>query len=309
MKVEMKIKKSDLTRLIESYINEQMSVPVNADGDSFGSKYPESITTDNQKAMYDISNVADRRRLSHPDSEAGLNLRWPQDFVIFEEQFEQHIADLKLFKREYPKSAFVLQLLDISGVSGYGDLAESIEVVYQGNPSYLDQAIFFINIISVSPIGLVIALFGGRLGLKAISGVANATRAGEVNGLKLFSEIMKSPGKFGDLITPERLSVFFSDPKVIAVLERTGIEVTEALTENCVLHFSKFLKFLDSFGFRAFMKVYGVIQKNFGDEVTLVIVQWLASETGQEFIKTSKVARWLFEKAPNEISKYLKSES
>ena len=45
----MKIKKSDLTRLIECYINEQMSAPVNTGDGASGSKYPESITADNQK--------------------------------------------------------------------------------------------------------------------------------------------------------------------------------------------------------------------------------------------------------------------
>ena len=57
------------------------------------------------------------------------------------------------------------------------------------------------------------------------------------------------------------------------------------------------------------MKVFLVITENFGEEITKIMIQWLASESGQEFIKTSKLARWLFEKAPNEISKYLKSES
>ena len=245
----MKIKKSDLTRLIESYINEQMSVPVNADGDSFGSKYPESITTDNQKAMYDLSNVADRRRLSHPDSEAGLNLRWPQDFVIFEEQFEQHIADLKLFKREYPKSAFVLQLLDLSGVSGYGDLAESIDTVAAGNPSIFDQVIFGINILSASPIGLVMGLFSGRLGLKVVNGVTTAVQRGEANGLKVLGELMKGSTNFGDLLNPGVIRSFFNNAQVVTVLEKTGKEITDETIELCILNFSKFLKFLDSFGF------------------------------------------------------------
>jgi len=303
----MKIKKSDLTRLIESYINEQMSVPVNTGGDSFGSKYPESITTDNQKAMYDISSVADRRRLSHPDSEAGL--RWPQDFVIFEEQFEQHIANWKLFKREYPKSAFLLQLVDLSGVSGYGDLAESIDAVAVGNPSIFDQVIFGINILSASPIGLVMGLFSGRLGLKVVNGVTTAVQRGEANGLKVLGDLMKGSTNFGDLLNPGVIRSFFNNSQVVTVLEKAGKEITDETIELCILNFSKFLKFLDSFGFRAFMKVFLVITENFGEEITKIMIQWLASESGQEFIKTSKLARWLFEKAPNEISKYLKSEA
>jgi hypothetical protein len=303
----MKIKKSDLTRLIECYINEQMSAPVNTGDGASGSKYPESITADNQKAMYDISSVADRRRLSHPDSEAGL--KWPQDFVIFEEQFEQHIANWKLFKREYPKSAFVLQLLDLSGVSGYGDLAESIDAVAVGNPSIFDQVIFGINILSASPIGLVMGLFSGRLGLKVVNGVTTAVQRGEANGLKVLGELMKGSTNFGDLLKPGVIRSFFNNAQVITVLEKTGKEITDETIELCILNFSKFLKFLDSFGFRAFMKVFLVITENFGEEITKIMIQWLASESGQEFIKTSKLARWLFEKAPNEISKYLKSES
>ena len=299
----MKIKKSDLTRLIESYINEQMSMPVGPDGGSPSDRYPEYVTTANQKQQHDLMMTAKKRAANHPESKAGL--RWPQDFVILEEQFAQHIADWKLFKREYPKSAFALQLFDLSGVSSYGDLAKSIGAVSQGKPSFLDRAIFFLNILAASPIGLITAAFGGRLGVKGANGIITGVQAGETNALKLFGEFMKSSGKFGDLFSPERLKVFFNSPQFIATLEKAGIEATEAMTELFVLNFSKVLTFMDSFGFRAFMRTYIVISKNFTEEIQIVILEWLASESSIEFIRSSKLARWLFEKIAEDIINYL----
>ena len=298
----MKIKKSDLIHIIEGYINEQVSAPERPAGGA----YPANIKTDDQKQQYNILHTADKRRIDHPDSE--VRIRWPQDFVLFEEQFADHVANWRLFKREYPKSAFVLQLFDLSGVSGYGDLAESIEAVAVGNPSTLDQAIFGLNILAASPIGLVMGLFGGRLGLKVVNGAATAIQKGETNGLKVLGELMKGSTNFGALLKPGAVRSFFNKPQVITILEKTGKEITEETIELCVLNFSKFVKFLDSFGFRAFMKTFLVISENFGNEIQIVILQWLKSEAGQEFIKTSALSRWLFEKAPKEISKYLKSE-
>ena len=40
----------------------------------------------------------------------------------------------------------------------------------------------------------------------------------------------------------------------------------------------------------------------------MIMLEWLTSEAGQEFVKTSKLTRWLFDKAPEQISDYLKSE-
>jgi len=302
----MKIKKSDLTHLIESYINEQMSVSVGTDGGAPSDRYPEYVTTANQKQQHDLMMTAKRRAADHPESEAGL--RWPQDFVILEEQFEQHIADWKLFKREYPKSSFVLQLFDLSGVSSYGDLAESIEELTQAEPSIFSRCIFGINILAASPIGMIMGLFSGRLGLKVLNGTANAVRAGETNGLKILGELMKGSGRFGDLATPETIRAFFNNPQIIAALEKTGIEVTETITELCVLNFSKFIAFIDSFGFRAFMRTFMIITKNLSEQVNIIILEWLVSESGQEFIKTSKLARWLFEKIPEDIINYLDAD-
>jgi hypothetical protein len=159
---KMKIKKSDLEKLIESYLYEQMSLPTSGEGfESPKQTYPEHIKTDNQKQQYDVMMAAKKRGMEYKSSEAGLknlkfDLNWPQDFVIFEEGFEQHIKNWKLFKKAYPNSAFLLQLFDLSGVSSYGDLAQSIQDVSKSEASLFDSCIFALNIFASLPIGLII---------------------------------------------------------------------------------------------------------------------------------------------------------
>ena len=299
----MKIKKKLLRKIIENYLIEQPDQMIGPEEGTPGDRYPDYVQTANQKQQYDLFKAPDIRRDRYPEENAGL--KWPQDFVIFEEQFEQHIANWKLFKREYPKSAFLLQLFDLSGVSGYGDLAESIDDVAVGNPSIFDQAIFGINILSASPIGLVMGLFNGRLGLKVVNGVTTAVQRGETNGLKVLGELMKGSSNFGDLLNPGVIRSFFNNTQVIAVLRQTGKEITDETIELCIINFSKFINFLDSFGFRAFMKVFLVVTEKFGEDITKIMIQWLASEAGQEFIKSSDLSYYLFKTVPEKMISYL----
>ena len=62
-------------------------------------------------------------------------------------------------------------------------------------------------------------------------------------------------------------------------------------------------KFIDSFGFRAFMRTYIVIAKNFSENVRDLIIEWVASEAGQEYLKTSELAKWLLEISPKEVAR------
>jgi hypothetical protein len=306
----MKIKKSDLKLIIERYLSEQMSFPVDDTGSTPSSKYPDYIVTDNQKQQYDVMMAAKKRAAETPESEAGLqnlpfNMQWPQDFVIFEKEFNQHIENWKIFKRDYPKSAFILQLFDMSGVSSYGDLAESIKKVSVGSPSVFDSVIFWFNIVGALPIGLVLGLFSGRLGVKAANTVINATQKETKSGLTILGEFVKASSNWGELLRPDRVREFFLKPKVVEALEKTGIQVTEDLVEIFVKATTKFCKFVDSFGFRAFMRTYVIISQNLSEKLEEVLFEWLASETSLETVKTSDIVKYLVDEAPSELKDYL----
>jgi len=312
---KMKIKKSDLQRLIENYLYEQSQVRLPTGDDGFSDPkqtYPEHIKTDNEKQRYDVMMAAKKRGMEYKSSDAGLknlkfDLRWPQDFVIFEEEFEQHIKNWQLFKRVHPTGSFILQLFDLSAVSSYGDLAKSIEDISKPDPSIFDRCIFALNVFASLPIGMIVGLFSGRLGVKAVGGIATAIQQGEKNGLKLLQEIVKASSNYGDLIKPEVIRSIFKKPEVITLIEKSGKKVTDETIETIVENLDKFFKFVDSFGFRAFMRSFVIIRQKLSEELLIIILEWLTSEAGQEFVKTSKLTRWLFDKAPEQISDYLKS--
>jgi len=307
----MKIKKTDLQDLIVLYLNEQMSLPTGvASTESPKQTYPEEVVTDQQKRAYDVLMTAKRRAMDHPESEAGLaalfssfDLRFPQDFVIFENAFQQHIENWKLFKRVHPNAAFLLQLLDMSGVASYGDLAESIENMSKPNPTVYDKVVYGLNIFSSLPIGLLFALGAGRFGVKAVNTATAMVQKGELNLLNVLKEFMKASPNFGDIIKPKTLRLFFKKPQTIQALEKAGITLTDELIETCIEGLFKFFKFIDSFGFRAFMRTYIVIAKNFSENVRDLIIEWVASEAGQEYLKTSELAKWLLEISPKEVAR------
>ena len=257
----MKIKKSELTLIIESYLNETTF----------------------------------------------MGLQWPQDFVIFEEEFEQHIANWKLFKRVYPKSAFLLQMLDLTGVSAYGDLAESIEVMSRKeNPGFLDKVLFGLNIFGALPIGLIMGLFSGRLKATALSAAKNYIQVGEKGGMTIIQSIMNASPNYGELLTEELMRSFLSDPKTIQSFEKAGIEITKNNTDVIVNGFLMFLEILDSMPFRTFIRIWTVLSKNLNHEIQKIILEYII-HSAPNSMSASNLLEKLFKEAPEALSKYIKS--
>ena len=256
----MKIKKSDLTLIIENYLNE---------------------------ATF-------------------MGLQWPQDFVIFEEEFEQHIANWKLFKRVYPKSAFLLQMLDLSGVSGYGDLADSIEVMSRKeNPGILDKVLLGINVFGALPIGLIMGLFSGRLKTAALSATKNYIQAGEKGGMTIMQSIMSATTNYGELLTEEMMRKFLSDPKTIHSFEKAGIEITKNNSDVIIKGFLSFLEIVDSKPFRAFIRIWAVQSQNLSHELQKLTLEYIIHNDAQT-MDASSLLELLFKKAPEELAKYIK---
>lgn len=274
----MKIKKSDLTHLIESYIKEQMSVPVSAGGNSSDLKYPETVTTDSQKEMYRLSGVADKRRMSHPDSEAVL--KWPQDFVIFEDVFEHHVKSWQSFSRLHPKSAAFIQFIDLSGVSGWGDMAKSIEDVHKPNASHLDNVMFFLNMLSSSPIALVLSLSGGRLFTWVANKILPLAQGGNMSA-KL-SKIANSTDEFAKLFDNVAETKLFKGAignlanklvesgKITAPTASKIMNKADDIFESCRI----VLAGLDSFAFRAFAKFVVVVADKISEDLSKLIVEF-----------------------------------
>ena len=69
-------------------------------------------------------------------------------------KFSLRLTGSKLQKKIWRE----LQKIPYGQTRSYGDIAKSIENVSQGKPSFLDRAIFFINILAASPIDLITAL-------------------------------------------------------------------------------------------------------------------------------------------------------
>lgn len=235
-----------------------------------------------------------------------LGLKWPQDFVIFEEEFEQHIANWKLFKRVYPKSAFLLQLFDLSGVSGYGDLAESIETLSKtNNPGIFDTILFWLNLIGALPIGLIMSLFSGRLDVAAASAIKNYIDGGEKSGIAIMRAIMSASTKYGDILTEEAIRKFLSNPKTIAALEKVGIEVASN-TDTIVRGIIAFLKIIDSQPFRIFIRTWAILSKNLSHEIEKLILEYIVNETASS-MSASDLLEVLFTKAPEALGDYILS--
>lgn len=276
----MKIKKSDLTRLIESYISEQMSDPVSAGGDGSGSKYPESIETDSQKAMHDLSVVADKRRLSYPDSEAGL--KWPRDFVIFEDAFEHHVKSWQSFSRLHPKSAAFIQFIDLSGVSGWGDMAKSIEDVHKPGASQMDDVMFFLNFLSATPIALLLSLSGGRLITWIANKILPLAQGGSIS-VKL-AKIANSTDEFAKLFqNVAEIKLFkgaigkitkklVESGKITATTANKIISKADDFFEAC----KKILTGLDSFSFRVFAKFVVVVSEKISEGFARAVIEFYA---------------------------------
>lgn len=236
-----------------------------------------------------------------------MGLKWPQDFVIFEEEFEQHIANWKLFKRVYPKSAFLLQMVDLSGVSGYGDLAESIETMSKtDNPGIFDTILFWINFVGALPIGLIMALFSGRLDVAATSAVKNYIQTGEKGGMTIMQSIMSASTNYGDLVTEEMMRKFLSDPKTIAAFEKAGINAVNNNADAIVRGIVAFLKIVDSGPFRFFVRTWTILSKNLSHEIQKIILEYIVHSSPNS-MSASNLLEKLFKEAPEALSKYIKS--
>lgn len=273
----MKIKKRALKKLIESYLNEITPDIIDSGSGEAAAR----------QASYTPGTVKDLK-----------DLKWPQDFVFFEKQFESHIANWKLFKKEYPKSAFLLQIFDLSGVSSYGDLAKSIEDTASGNAGIYDQFILALNVFSALPIGVMLGLGSGRLAVKGLNSVTKLAKAEGGNGFQIISQFIKSSDKFRDLVNTGIVKSFLINTHKIA----------PKTADNIVVNLIKFLNFIDSFGFRAFMRSWVIISKNIAEDIQIMILEYLASETGAEFIRSSELSYYLFKKLPEKIGKYLDLE-
>ena len=310
----MKINKNELRKIIESYLLESsfgLDQMVGPDGTVPGDKYPEYVTTDNQKQQYDLIKTAERRRIDHPDSEAGLQLRWPQDFVMFEEEFEEHIANWRLFKREYPKSAFLLQIFDLSGVSGYGDLANSLEKMIKPGVelSIPEKIVFFLDLVSALPIGLSLSLTSGRLGIKALQGIRNSVKANKTKGLEILKEVIKSSGKFQDILTESSIRSFFSAPQVVKLIKGMGKEITDDFVNNAVKNLQSLAVFLDSFGVRALMKSWGAVTGNLKEEIRVILAEYIGVSTVKDLANADGFIKYLMKKLPADLAREIRTYS
>lgn len=303
----MKIKKNKLHQIIESYLLESSLGPdqmVGTDKTMPGDKYPEYITTANQRQQYDIMKAADRRRLEHPDSEAGL--RWPQDFVLFEKEFEQHIENWRLFKRTHPKSALALQLFDLSGVSSYSDLADSIKLNNSGNTTMTDDIVFFLNVIGSLPIGVIAALKSGRLGVKALNAIKSIGKDAFVNQklVNIPLSILKASGNFTELFSRQTMKEFLKNSQVAKSFKDLGVRLTDDLIEKIVAKIEIVTKLLDSFVFRSISNFCSLVVSNMGSELGSVFLQEIGGNISDNN-NDSNIANQIAEEEPELVNAYL----
>ena len=86
------------------------------------------------------------------------------------------------------------------------------------------------------------------------------------------------------------------------------MKLSDTSINNVIVSLAGFFKFIDSFSFRAFMKSWAVIAQSLGNEIQIYILEYLDSESGQEFINSSDITHYLFKKLPERIGKYLDLE-
>lgn len=244
----MKIKKSELERIIENYLFER-----------------DDWTMSPVKKTVNIKRVELEKR------------RWPQDYVIFEDAFNQHVKNWQLFSRTHPIASTILQMLDITGVSSYGDLATSIEKVNTETPTKFDKLMFWLNIFSSLPVGMITGMFAGRLattGINALIDMGNAS--GAIGKLKALGNATSNYADLGAKTVKGLQKVF--NAEFFSWFRRYADEIAQGvkpvLKETSEIIAERFMFYLDEM-----VKVGKITQKT-ADEIVTFFSKYYNSPTG-----------------------------
>ena len=297
----MKIKKSELQSLIEKYLHEQESLmtrPLDA------SDYQEEIDTGNRKKMHNLRYVADQRRVS---SKFIMSKHSP----IFEDAFNKHIENWRVFSNAHPYAAWFLQLIDITGISGWADLADSIEDVHKPNATVFDHIKYYLNILGALPIGMLF-MGSGRI----ITWIANKilpifTGGYRIKGLQKF---LNTSDDFKELLENiEELKLFKTDMKKITDELVSAGKITKEGAEKILSKLDSFIEGLkgwaaafDTVPARAFFKFIFAVAERLGESVSEHILNFYADNPSVATNHTNqarKLIKYIYKVSPDTMQK------
>lgn len=293
----MKIKKSELKSLIESYIYEQASLPTRPID---ASDYPEEIETAAQKTMYNIFRAPEQRQTT---SKFIASRHMP----IFEDAFNQHIENWRVFSNAHPVAALFLQVIDISGVSGWADLATSIEEVNKPNATTFDQIKYFLNFLGALPIGMIFMGSGRILTLIAnkILPIFNSA-----NKVKALSKIFNSSDDWLELFKNVKEIKYFKDglKKITDKLVEAGKITKESAVKFLekanifTKQIEKILSGLDSVPAKAFFKFLLAVSERIGESFAEHVLNFYIGNPDQASLHLKKgrdLGEFIYENSPS----------
>lgn len=261
----MKIKKSELKVLIERYLNE---ITPDIIDPSSGGGLSAARQSSNQMGIVDTVK----------------ELQWPQDYVMFEDAFEHHVKSWQTFSRLHPKSAFFIQMIDLSGVSSWGDMAKSIENVQDPGASTLDDVMYFLNMLSSTPIAFIMSLGSGRLIAWIANKILPLAQGGNMSA-KL-TKIANSTDEFAELfqnVTEIRLFKGAID-KITRELVRLGAITPTTATkivskaDDFLLGCKEFLSGLDTLAFRVFAKFAVIVAEKISEGFAQAVMKFYVAK-------------------------------
>ena len=293
----MKIKKSELKSLIENYLYEQMSLPEKPEGSGGGN--PDWVDTESQAQMYKVFLAAEKRKIAAEHKQPGR-------FIIFEDAFNQHIENWRVFSKAHPVAAFFLQIIDISGVSGWADLATSIEEVNKPGATTFDQVSYFLNFLGALPIGMLFMGSGRILTLIAnkILPVFNA-----VNKVIALSKIFKTGDNWLELFKNVQEIKYFKGglkritDKLVEAGQITKESAVKFLEKSNIFikQIEKILSGLDSVSARAFFKFLTAVSERIGESFSEHVLSFYIDNPDQASLhlkKGSDLGEYIYEISP-----------
>lgn len=298
----MKIKKSELKSLIENYIYEQTSLPEKPLG---ASDYPEYIETDAQKKYYnDMSKSPEKRAMT---SKFIMSKHSP----IFEDAFNKHIENWRVFSNAHPYAAWFLQLIDITGISGWADLADSIEDIHKPNATVFDDLKYYLNILGALPIGMLF-MGSGRI----ITWIANKVLPIFTGGYRMkgLQKFINTSDDFKELLENiQELKLFKNDMKKITDELVNAGKITKESAEKILLKLDNFVEGMkgwavafDTVPARAFFKFIFAVAERLGESFSEHILNFYSDNPSVATNHTNqarKLIKYIYNVSPDTMQK------